>query len=233
MRRRNVHIFLLLVAITSYSAFLQAETNTTSLNLSLTHNAIKISDFGAVSMDDSSTGYKLYITTNISEYFSIEYGLQSLGEYTAEYDITVGTFQFLESHSIDFSKSLFAALRLTASLKDTLTDMEDRPDFLDSTYLYFKAGVTIWEAELNMDGFMYDAGTPYGPYGAHAKETGISTYYGFSIGYQASAHMVISIGWELHKNFGKGIELEYLDGSTDEYSGKDIKVIVIDVSYVF
>ena len=80
---------------------------------------------------------------------------------------------------------------------------------------------------------MYDSGNPFGPYGAHAKDTGISGYYGFSAAYQIDDDMLIMLDWDLHKKIGKGAELKYLDGNIKEYKGRDIEVIGIGISYLF
>lgn len=95
----------------------------------------------------------------------MEYGYKDLGEYTASYDFTVGSFRFVESHKVDFSRTIYVGLVAKASIAEILKAFELKPA-LEKVYAHVALGGLLWRAELEMEGTFYDSGTLLSPYGA-------------------------------------------------------------------
>lgn len=230
---RLFHILIVTFILTSYSSISLAKNPIDYLSLQIGENSISIDSFGATSIKDTSLSYKLFAVTNINNNLMVEYGFMNLGVYKANYDISVGTFQFIEKHKVDFSKSLFTSIKLGSIIPYRYSDYKTDYPPNDKFYFYLRLGAVLWQADLEMDGYMYDSGSPYGPYGATSHDRGLSTFYGIGAEYKFTKYFIFSLNWELYSKVGDGATLKYIDGTTKKYSGRNVESIGLGVTYIF
>lgn len=174
--------------------------------------SIGIRDMGVHNADDEDRLYKIFIGTGLNNDFGLEYGYGNLGKYSAHYQYSVGTFDFNESHRIHFDESYFISLIGRTSFDNPLN-------------MYIKVGMTYWKAEIKMDGFMYDAGLPSGPYGTSGDGRGLSYFIGTGIDFTINENSLIRLELERYDNVGKGVKLKFTDGTRSDFDGKDVDLI--------
>jgi hypothetical protein len=162
----------------------------------------------------------------------LEFGYKDLGEYSADYDFTVGSFRIVETHKVEFSRTIYAGFVLKPSIAEILSVFELKP-VLDRVYVQLAVGGLLWRAELEMEGSLYDSGTLLSPYGATGDDTGFSGYYELGLGYQISEHFILALTADTYIDVGEGVELQLLDGSKEESSGKDVETVGLSLSYMF
>ena len=69
--------------------------------------------------------------------------------------------------------------------------------------------------------------------GATGDDTGFSGYYELGLGYRISENFILAIIADTYVDVGKGTELQLLDGSKEEFSGKDVETVGLSLSYMF
>jgi hypothetical protein len=194
--------------------------------------SINLDEYGATSVEDETYGFGVYAASRLYKKLYLEYGYQDLGEYTASYDFTVGSFRFVESHNVNFSQTFYTGLVLKASISNILYGVELNPAF-EKIYVHIALGGLFWRAQLEMDGDLYDTGTLLSTYGATGDDTGVSGYYGFGLGYEISEHYILSLTLNTYLDVGKGVELQLLDGTQKEYAGIDVDTVGLSFTYMF
>lgn len=224
MIKNRSSIGLLVVLLIGHASVAKAGEIIEYIGVNLNQASINIDSFGATSIDDESSGYKLLAASRLSKHFFLEYGYQDLGEYKASYDFTVGTFRFVESHSLNFSQSIFVALKARSNLGRILSE---------NVSIHFELGAMLCQTELEMNGYLYDSGTPFAPYGASGDDISLSGYYGFGLGYRLNKRIILTLNGDIYLNVGKGVKLQHLDGSQKEYAGRDIESLGLSLSYMF
>lgn len=194
--------------------------------------SIDMDEYGATSVEDEAYGFGLFAASRLYKNLHLEYGYKDLGEYTASYDFTVGSFRFVESHQVDFSQTIYAGLVLKASMGEMMDDEEQSP-VLKKIYLHAALGALLWKAKLEMDGTLYDSGTLLSSYGATGDDTGFSNYFEFGLGYEIGENYILTLTINTYINVGKGVEMQLLDGTTQEYAGIDVETVGLGVTYMF
>jgi len=234
------YVLIIVIISASHIGTSLADGPIDSLSIQISQSTISIDSFGSTSIDDKAITYKVFATSIINKNLAVEYGFMNLGKYKASYDITAGKLQFIESHTIDFSKTMFASLKLGTSINDMQSPGADvsphnmpaspsRNDF----YLSVKAGILLWQANLDMEGRMYDSGSLYDTYGASSDDNGFSTFYGIGIERGFSNNLIVGLNWDLYNKVGEGAKLKNIDGSTQKYSGRSVESIGLTFTYVF
>jgi hypothetical protein len=200
--------------------------------LSYNRAMINIDDFGATSIEDEDNTFRIFAASRLYKSLYLEYGYQDLGDYTASYDYNVGNFRFVESHKVDFSQSLYASFVFQSSIAEILEAFSMNPA-LEKVYLRIGAGGSLWKADVEMDGEVYDTGTLLDPYGATGDDYGLSSFYEFGLGYRAGEKILLTFSVETHVDVGEGVELELADGGTQEFDGRNVEKISLGISYIF
>ena len=158
--------FLIAFAVTA-SQNVSAENAIAYSGISLNRTSIQLDKAGALSSNDNAATSRIFAATKLNQHQYIEYAIQDLGKYDAQYDFTVGNFRFVESHDIDFSKTLSVGLITRVSLNKLINQLEleledeqlnDNLGY-DRFYFHLGIGALLWRAELEMKGLLYDTGT--------------------------------------------------------------------------
>jgi hypothetical protein len=194
--------------------------------------SVNMDDFGATSIEDETYSFGLFAASRLYQNLYLEYGYQDLGGYTASYDFDVGSFRFVESHKIDFSRTIYVGLVAKASIAEIMKAFEFKP-VLEKVYAHVALGGLLWRAELEMEGTLYDSGTLLSPYGAKGDDTGLSGYYEFGLGYQLGESYILTLTLNTYLDVGKGVELQLVDGTKKDYAGIDIDTIGLGFTYMF
>lgn len=187
---------------------------------------------GATSIEDEATGFGLFAASRLYKQLFLEYGYRDLGEYSASYDFTVGSFRFVESHTLDFSRSLYAGLVFKSTIADIMQALGFKPT-LDKVYLDVALGGLLWHATMAMSGDLYDSGTLLGPYGATGDDVGLSSYYAIGAGYGIGQHWLLALTLSTAVDVGRGTEMQLLDGTQQEFSGRNVETIGLGLTYMF
>ena len=103
----------------------------------------------------------------------------------------------------------------------------------DRFYFNLGIGALLWRAEFEMEGLLYDTGSPYSPYGATGDGRGISEYYQIGLDYKLGHSYMLSITFNKYINVGKGSDLLLLDGNKSSYEGRTIEALGLNLSYMF
>jgi hypothetical protein len=223
---------LLFTLIFNYTSIVRAEGIIAYAGFDIHQASINLDETGATSMEDEANGFGLFAASRLYKKLYLEYGFKDLGEYSASYDFTVGSFRFVESHKVDFSRTLYAGLVLKASIAEML-DALGLSKALDKVYVNIAAGGVLWRADLEMEGSLYDSGTLLSPYGATGDGDGLSGYYEFGLGYRIGENFILSLTADTYIDVGKGVELQLLDGSKEEFAGRNVETIGLGLAYMF
>lgn len=221
---------LLFTLIISYTTIVVAGGFISYAGFNIHQTSVNLDEFGATSIEDEATGFGLFAASRLNKILYLEYGYRDLGEYSAEYDFTVGSFRFIESHKVDFSQSLYAGFVLKASIGEILNKHKYN---LDKVYLHAALGGLLWRAQLEMDGELYDSGTLLSPYGATGDDVGLSSYYELGLGYGIGEKFLLTLTFNTAIDVGKGTELQLDDGSQQEFDGKNVEAIGLGLVYLF
>jgi len=224
--------FLLFALILPYTTVGAAEGFFSYAGFNIHHASANLDEDGSTSMEDEAIGFSLFAASRLYKKLHLEYGYKDLGKYTADYDFTVGSFRLVESHKIDFSQAIYTGLILKASLGEILESTELNPG-LAKLYLHIGLGALLWNAELEMTGDLYDSGTLLSPYGATGDDTGLSHYFELGLGYELNKKLILNLIISTYFDVGKGVELQRLDGSQEEFQGKDIDTVNLGLTYMF
>ena len=224
--------FLLFALIFYYTSFVAAEGLIAYAGFDAHQASVNLDESGATSIEDETYGFGLFAASRLYKKLYLEYGYKDLGKYTASYDFTVGSFRFVESHKVDFSRTIYTGLVLKASIGEILDDVELNP-VLKKIYVHVALGGLLWRAELEMDGTLYDSGTLLSPYGATGDDVGLSSYYEFGLGYRLSESFMLTLTMDTYINVGRGVELQLLDGSKVEYEGRNVETVGLALTYMF
>ena len=224
--------FLIFVLMFCSTSVAMAEGLFAYAGINYNRASINIDETGATSVEDEANTFKVFAASRLYKNLYLEYGYQDLGEYTASYDFTVGNFRFVESHTVDFSQSLYTGLVIKTSIGEMLEQSGFSPA-LEKVYVHLGIGATLWKADLGMEGELFDTGTLLGPYGATGDDIGLSSYYEFGLGYRLTASLLLTLSMETHVDVGKGLELQLLDGSKQEFEGRNVENIGIGITYMF
>ena len=223
---------LLFTLVFSYTSVVAAEGIIAYAGFDIHQASVNLDANGATSMEDTSNGFALFAASRLYKKLYLEYGIKDLGEYSASYDFTVGSFRFVESHQVDFSRMIYAGLVLKASIAEIL-DALGLSKALDKVYVNVAAGGLLWRADMEMEGTLYDSGTLLSPYGATGDGDGLSGYYELGIGYLIGEHFMVSLTADNYIDVGKGVELQLLDGTREEYAGMNVETIGLSLAYMF
>ena len=224
--------FLLFALTSYYTSIVTAEGLIAYAGFNVHQASVNLDESGATSMEDEANGFGLFAASRLYKNLYLEYGYKDLGEYTASYDFTVGSFRFVESHKIDFSRTIYVGLIAKASIGEILEQFELNPAF-NKVFVHVALGGLLWRAELEMDGTLYDSGTLLSPYGATSNDTGLSSYYEFGLGYRLSESLMLTLAMDTYIDVGKGAELQLLDGSQEEYAGRNVETVGLALTYIF
>jgi hypothetical protein len=224
--------FLLSAVTFCYASIVASEGLISYAGINVNQASVNIDESGATSIEDKSTGFGLFAASRLYKNLYLEYGYKDLGRYTASYDFTLGSFRFVESHKLDFSNSIYAGLVLKASLGEILDGFELSPGF-KKVYLQAAVGGLFWQAKMEMDGTLYDSGTLLSPYGATGDDSGFSDYLEFGLGYQISEKFILTLTMDTYFNVGRGVELQLLDGTREEYAGMNVDTVGLGLTYMF
>lgn len=235
VRRGVIETFLSLLLFTfifNYTSTVAAEGIIAYAGFDIHQASINLDETGATSMEDEANGFGVFAASRLYKKLYLEYGYKDLGEYSASYDFTVGSFRFVETHKVEFSRTIYAGFVLKPSIADILTAFELKP-VMDRVYVQLALGGLLWRSKLEMEGTLYDSGTLLSPYGATGDDTGFSGYYELGLGYRISENFILAIIADTYVDVGKGTELQLLDGSKEEFSGKDVETVGLSLSYMF
>jgi len=224
--------FVLFILTFYYTSVVAAEGIISYAGFNVHQASVNLDDVGATSIEDESNGFSLFAASRLSQNIYLEYGYKDLGEYTASYDFTLGSFRFEETHKVDFSQTIYLGLVLKASIADILQAFQFKPA-LEKAYMHVAFGGLLWRAEMEMEGNLYDSGTLLSPYGATGDDTGLSGYYEFGLGYQLGKNYILTLTINTYLDVGKGAELQLLDGSKEDYPGINVDTIGLGLAYMF
>jgi hypothetical protein len=224
--------FLLFSLVFYYTSIVAAEGLISYAGFNVHQASVNLDEFGATSIEDETYEFGLFAASRLYKNLYLEYGYNDLGEYTASYDFTVGSFRFVESHKVDFSRTIYVGLVAKASIAEILEAFELKPA-LEKVYAHVALGGLLWRAELEMEGTLYDSGTLLSPYGATGDDTGLSGYYEFGLGYEISENYILALTLKTYLDVGKGVELQLLDGTKKEYAGIDVDTVGLGFTYMF
>lgn len=224
--------FLLFVLTFYYTSVVAAEGKIAYAGFNFQRASINLDGFGAISMEEEANGYGLFAGSRLYKNLYLEYGYKDLGEYTASYDYTLGAFRFVESHKVDFSQAIYVGLVLKVSIGEILEDVELN-SVLEKVYMHVALGGLLWRAELEMDGNLYDTGSLLSPYGATGDDVGLSNYFEFGVGYRLSENFILTLTMDSYLDVGKGVKLQLLDGSQEEYAGRNVDTVGLGFTYTF
>ena len=225
------HVVITAVISASYIGPSLADSPLDTLSLQISQSSISIDSFGAKSVNDKAQSYKLYASSKINNNVFIEYGFMNLGKFEAKYNISGGGLQFIESHTVDFSKNLFSSIKVGTTIsgipsytvnetpRDSVSLYPPKNEF----YFSAKVGVLLWQANLDMEGKIYDSGSLYDSYGASSDDYGFSTFYGIGIERGFNNNLIFGLNWEFYNKVGKDAVLKNIDGSTQKYSGRNVE----------
>lgn len=215
-----------------YTSIVASEGLIAYAGLNFNRASINLDGGSATSMEDQANGFSLFAASRLYKKLYLEYGYKDLGEYSASYDFTKGSFRFLESHKVDFSRTLYTGLVLKASIGKILEQYKLNPAF-DKVYIHAALGGLLWRAELEMEGSLYDSGILLSPYGAIGDDIGLSSYYELGLGYQLHENFILTLTVDTYINVGRGVELQRLDGSREEYEGRNVETVGLGLTYMF
>ena len=224
--------FLLFALTFYYTSIVAAEGLIAYAGFDVHQASVNLDESGATAMEDETYGFGLFAASRLYKNLYLEYGYKDLGEYTASYDFTVGSFRFVESHKIDFSRTIYVGLVAKASIGEILEQFELNPAF-NKVFVHVALGGLLWRAELEMDGTLYDSGTLLSPYGATGDDVGLSSYYEFGLGYRLSESFILTLTMDTYIDVGRGVELQLLDGSQEEYAGRNVETVGLALTYIF
>ena len=230
--KRSFQSFLLLTLCLLFAPVTFAEGLFSYAGFNAHYSSVNLDEYGATSLEDDNFGFSLFAASRLYKKLHLEYGYKNLGKYEADYDFTVGSFRLVESHRTDFTKNIYAGLVLKASLAELLDGIELNAG-LGRLYLHAGLGALFWNAELEMSGDLYDSGTLLSPYGATGDDSGFSHYFELGLGYGLSSELVLNLIFGTYFDVGRGIELQRLDGTQEEFDGIDIDTISLGLIYSF
>jgi hypothetical protein len=216
--------FLLAISFTSNAA---ADGLLDSIGISYQYASIELDKSGALSTEDTSHAFKLFASKTLHRYINLEYGYQSLGTFSADYDFTVGNFRFVESQTLDLEQNLFTGLSVGDYISwSSLPDGHGiRPKVL--------LGLLLWNADVQTNGELYDTGVSQGNYNVSGSDYGLSHYLGAGIEYDFGGDLLLSIDVVVNVNVGADLEMVDDNGSTQQFVGKDVLVGSIGMIYRF
>ena len=229
---RKAHSFLIFVLILFCSSVSLAEGLFSYAGFNVHQASLSMDDFGTTSIDDESYGFGLFAASRLYKNLHLEYGYNDLGEYNADYDFTLGSFRFVESHHVNISQTVYAGLVFKSSISDIFYAYEMSPAF-SKTYVHIALGGLFWRTQIEMEGDLYDSGTLLSPYGATGDDTGLSSYFELGLGYGIGKHYILTMIFNTYFDVGKGVELQLRDGTKKEYDGLDVDTVGLELSYMF
>lgn len=227
--------FLIAFAVTA-ALNVSAENVIAYSGISLNTTSIQLDKAGALTSNENAVASRIFAATKLNQHLYLEYAIQDLGKYDAKYDFTVGNFRFVESHDIDFSKTLSVGLITRISFNEFIThlDPELKDDSVhDQFYFNLGIGALLWRAELEMKGLLYDTGTPYKPYGATGDGMSVSEYYQIGLDYKLDKSYMLSITFNKYVDIGRGTNLCLLNGGKSRYAGRTVETLGVNISYMF
>ncbi len=223
---------LLFALLFQYAPIAPAEGIFSYAGFTVHQASVNLDASGATSIEDEASGFGLFAASRLYKQLFLEYGYRDLGEYSADYDFTVGSFRFVESHKLDFSQSLYAGLVFKSTIADIMQALGFKPA-LDKVYLQAALGGLVWRARMEMSGELYDSGTFLGPYGATGDDVGLSSYYEVGLGYGIGEHWILALTLSTAVDVGRGTEMELLDGTRQEFPGRNVETIGLGLAYSF
>lgn len=230
--RKALRPFFLFSLILTYASNAAADGIIAYTGFSVHQASVNLDDFGATSIEDEATGFGLFAASRLYKKLYLEYGYKDLGEYSASYDFTVGSFRFVESHKLDFSKNIYAGFVFKATIAEMMEAIGVKP-VLEKVYFNVALGGLLWRAELEMEGELFDSGTLLSPYGATGDDTGLSSYYELGLGYGIGRRLILSLTLNTFVDVGRGAELQLLDGTRQEFEGRNIDTVGLGLIYMF
>jgi len=198
------------------------------VGLSLGAGSITIDHTGVSSSHLVDATYSIFGGNFLFKYLSIEYGLATLGNYSADYQLTSGAFNASEHHEIKFDRSAFVAL--VGWLPERVSQKAKLPADLR---LYGKVGGSYWHAKLQMSGQLFESGTFLNSYGSNGEGSGISPLYGLGLDYRIGVHAAVRLDWTIFSRVGQGTKVQMSDGTQSSYGGKSVAVVGLGVVYSY
>jgi hypothetical protein len=198
------------------------------LGLGLGAGSITIDKTGVSSSQLVDATYSIFGGNFIFKYLSIEYGLATLGNYSADYQIASGAFNASEHHEIKFDRSAFVSL--VGWLPERVSRKARLPADLR---LYGKVGASYWHAKLQMSGQLFESGTFLNSYGSNGEGSGISPLYGLGFDYRLGADMAVRFDWTLYSRVGQGTNVQMSDGTQTTFAGRSVSIVGLGILYSY
>ena len=198
------------------------------LGLSLGAGSITIDQTGVSSSHLVDVTYSVFGGNFLFKYLSVEYGLATLGNYSADYQIASGAFNASEHHEIKFDRSAFVAL--VGWVPERVSRKVKLPADLR---LYGKVGGSYWHAKLQMSGQLFESGTFLNSYGSSGEGSGISPLLGLGFDYRLGADMAVRFDWTIHGRVGEGTKVQMSDGTQTTFDGRSVSVVGLGILYSY
>ena len=232
---KTLFSLLLFTLVFFNSADATADIMPSYAGVNIQRTSISLDGFGATSLEDIANAYGVYAGSRLYKNLYLEYGYRNLGKYTANYDLTLGAFRFVENHKLNFSQNIYLGFVLRIALGELFRNDEEveRDSFIEKLHIHFSLGGLLWRTEFEMDGNLYDTGILLGPYSAIGDDVGLSSYVEIGVGYELNESYILTLTANSYLHVGRGAEMRLHDGSMDEFEGRNINTVGLGIIYMF